>query len=253
MGRKLGQHFLYQRPILDRIATAAAGERCPFAIEIGPGPGALTESLRARCDRLTLVELDPLLASALRARYAEDAGVTVVERDVLQTDLTQWGRAVVCGNLPYYITSPIVEKTLALGAALVRAVFLVQKEVADRLAAGPGLRDYGYLSAIVQAQCKVERLFVVKPSAFKPPPKVDSAVVRLTPLAETVDSDLSAFRRFASICFRQKRKNLRNNLSAAVGKDVLDALPEARLRAEQLSVADLSRLRLRLKAAGCDV
>lgn len=250
MGRRLGQHFLFQRPILERIALAVCPAPAPLVIEIGPGPGALTEALRPRCERLVLIELDPALAGALRQRYKDDAGVAVVEADVLATDPGAWGRAVVCGNLPYYITSPIVEKTLALGDLLERAVFLVQKEVADRLASGANSRDYGYLTAATQVQCAVERLFVVKPAAFRPPPKVDSAVVRLTPRETPLDPDLEAFRRFASMCFRQKRKTLRNNLSARVPREILDTLPESGLRAEQLSVDLLAALRQRLKAAG---
>jgi 16S rRNA (adenine1518-N6/adenine1519-N6)-dimethyltransferase len=250
LGRRLGQHFLFQQDLLERIAAAACGERAGRVIEIGPGPGGLTGSLRPRCDELILVELDPVLAAGLRARYAGDSGVRVVEGDVLSTDLGQWGPAVVCGNLPYYITSPIVERALGLGPLLRKAVFLVQREVAERLAAGPGTRDYGFLSASVQVQCRVERLFVVKPNAFRPPPKVDSAVVRLTPLAEPLAPDPDAFRRFVSACFRQKRKTLRNNLAHAVPKNALDALPEAGLRAEQLGVAQLAALLERLTAAG---
>lgn len=250
MGRRLGQHFLFQQDLLERIAAAACGERAGRVIEIGPGPGGLTGSLRPRCDELILVELDPVLAAGLRARYADDPGVRVVEGDVLSTDLGQWGPAVVCGNLPYYITSPIVERALGLGPLLGKAVFLVQREVAERLAAGPGSRDYGFLSASVQVQCRVERLFLIKPNAFRPPPKVDSAVVRLTPLAEPLAPDPAAFRRFVSACFRQKRKTLRNNLAHSVPKNVLDALPEAGLRAEQLGVTQLAALLERLTAAG---
>ncbi len=246
MGRRLGQHFLFQRDLLERIAEAACGPRAPRVVEIGPGPGGLTAALRPRAAELILVELDPALAAALRLRYEPDAGVRVVEADVLTTDLSQWGPATVCGNLPYYITSPIIERTLALGPLLERAVFLVQREVAARLAASAGSRDYGYLTASVQAQCRVEKLFLVKPAAFRPPPKVDSSVVRLTPLGTPLAPDLPAFRRFLSHCFRQKRKTLRNNLSAVLTRDIVDALPEAGLRAEQLSVAELAALHRRL-------
>lgn len=229
---------------------SACGESAARVIEIGPGPGGLTEALLPRAAELILIELDPALAARLRARYLEQAAVTVVEADVLSTNLAQWGPAVVCGNLPYYITSPVIEQTIALGALLERAVFLVQREVAARLAAAPGSRDYGYLSVCVQAECRVERLFIVKPAAFRPPPKVDSAVVRLTPLAGPVCADRAAFRRFASLCFRQKRKTLRNNLTGHVARGFLDSLPEAGLRAEQLSVAELAGLLERLRAAG---
>lgn len=247
MGRRLGQHFLFQHDVLERIAFAACGDAAARVIEIGPGPGGLTALLAPRASELILIEIDPALAAGLRARYAGLPHVRVIEADVLATDLNQWGPAVICGNLPYYITSPIIENTLAAGRLLERAVFLVQREVADRLAAQPGGREYGYLSASVQAQCRAERLFIVKPGAFRPPPKVDSAVVRLTPLPTPQAPDLAAFRRFISLCFRQKRKTLRNNLAPFVPREVLAVLPEAGLRAEQLSVARLAALHARLE------
>lgn len=248
MGRRLGQHFLFQQTLLERIAAAACGGGAERVIEIGPGPGGLTSALARRAGGLILIELDAALASALRAQYQEQSRVQVIEADVLGTNLGQWGRVVVCGNLPYYITSPVIERTLALGPLLERAVFLVQREVANRLAAAPGSRDYGYLSVCVQAQCRVEKLFIVKPAAFRPPPKVDSAVVRLTPLEAPLAPALAAFRRFASHCFRQKRKTLRNNLARVAPRELLDSLPEAGLRAEQLSVSQLVALAARLGA-----
>lgn len=242
MGRPLGQHFLFQHSILERIAAVACPEQVELCIEIGPGPGGLTDSLHPRARRLIAVELDSALATNLRHKFAENPTVEVVEGDVLQTNLAQWGPATVCGNLPYYITSPIVEHVLAMGPALQRAVFLVQKEVADRLAAAPGSRDYGYLSVATQLYCEVDRLFVVKPASFRPPPKVDSAVVRLVPRPELATADPRGFLRFASACFRQKRKTLRNNLSGLYPAGRVAALPEAGLRAEQLAVPDLIRL-----------
>src|ERR1035437_9385222 len=110
VGQRLGQHFLFDNSILERIAVAACGERASTVIEIGPGPGGLTAQLLPRCDRLAVVELDPALAEALRTRYASEAKVELVEADVLHVDLTRWGPAVVVGNIPYYITSPIVDR-----------------------------------------------------------------------------------------------------------------------------------------------
>ena len=242
MGQRLGQHFLFDNSILERIALAACGEHAGTVIEIGPGPGGLTSQLLPRCDRLAAVELDPVLAGALRARYAAEPKFEIVEADVLQADLTCWGPSVVVGNIPYYITSPIVDRALSLGALLQRAVFLVQKEVADRLAAPPGSRDYGYLSVSTQARCTAKVLFGVKRGSFRPPPKVESAVILLEPLAEPVCGDLDGFLRFASTCFRQKRKTLRNNLAGHFDKAKIDPLPEASGRAEQLSVGDLVRI-----------
>lgn len=181
----------------------------------------------------------------LQQKFAEAIAaekLVLIEGDVLSTDLRSLAaRPVIAGNLPYYITSPILEKVFALRGAWERAVFLVQAEVAARIAAVPGTRDFGYLSVLAQAQARVENLFEVSRDAFKPPPKVDSAVIRLTPRQLEV-AGLDGFLRFAQLCFRQKRKTLRNNLAAAYGKDLVDGLAEARLRAEQLSVADLIAL-----------
>lgn len=233
---------MYQEAILERIASSACGERAAQVVEIGPGPGTLTAHLLPRCGRLTAIELDSVLAQSLRERYSSEPRFELVEGDVLRQDLGLWAPAIVCGNIPYYITSPIVEQALGLGAGLIRAVFLMQKEVADRLAAVPGTRDYGYLSVLAQSQCRVERLFTVKPASFRPPPKVDSAVVCLTPLATPVASDLPGFLRFASICFRQKRKTLRNNLAGTQYAAALEGRKEASLRAEQLPAPEFASL-----------
>lgn len=220
----------------------------PLVVEIGPGPGGLTAHLARRAERLVTVELDPALAEGIRGRFAGH-GVEVVEGDVLETDLARWGEAVVCGNLPYYITSPIIEQALALGPVLKRAVFLVQKEVAERITAKPGSRDYGYLSVSVQARARAEMLFTVRPGAFKPPPKVDSAVIRLTPRDDVDQGEIAGLLRFAGLCFHMKRKTLRNNLASAYPAELLKDLPEAGLRAEQLSVTQLADLYRRLRAA----
>ncbi|MBI5281710.1 MAG: ribosomal RNA small subunit methyltransferase A [Candidatus Solibacter usitatus] len=243
MGRPLGQHFLFQASILERIAAAACPPGTPLCIEIGPGPGGLTRCLLPRCNHLVAVEIDPALAAALRAEFTSEPRFELVQADVLATNLGRWGPAAICGNLPYYITSPIIDQVLSLPpGTLTQAVFLVQREVAGRLAAQPGSRDYGYLTVATQARCRVERLFTVKPSSFRPPPKVDSAVVRLTPHLQPLVPDLPAFLKFASACFRQKRKTLRNNLMGVYDKARVEALPEAGLRAEQLSISQLIAL-----------
>ena len=208
-----------------------------------------------------MLAVDTVLVHYLRQRFhdAIEAGrLILIEGDVLQTDLAQWGPAVVAGNLPYYITSPILTHMFATTPASAaraarsmwtRAVFLVQAEVAARLAAGPGSRDYGYLSVLAQLHARVEVLFDVPRIAFKPPPKVDSAVVALEPcdsLADFAIADRAAFLRFASACFRQKRKTLRNNLRPTFPVERVDALPEAGLRAEQLGIAQLASIFSRL-------
>ncbi|HLX45552.1 MAG TPA: 16S rRNA (adenine(1518)-N(6)/adenine(1519)-N(6))-dimethyltransferase RsmA [Bryobacteraceae bacterium] len=248
MARRLGQHFLARKSILDHIASAACGSGVPLVIEIGPGKGALTEPLLALAAKVVAIEVDPYLVHYLRQKFADpiaEGRLILVEGDVLKTDLVAWGPAVVAGNLPYYITSPILERLFQISGQWTRAVFLVQSEVADRLAASPGTRDFGYLSVQTQLFARPEILFPVSRTAFRPPPKVDSAVIRLEPRDAFSDlqiGDSSAFLRFASACFRQKRKTLRNNLAPVYGHERVDSLPEARLRAEQMSLADLAAL-----------
>lgn len=207
----------------------------------------MTECLLARAQRVVAIEVDSVLIHYLRQKFADailSERFLLIEGDVLKCDLGAWGKAPIAGNLPYYITSPILEKVFET-TKWTQAVFLVQAEVAARLAANPGSRDYGYLSVLAQAQARVERLFDVPAAAFRPPPKVESSVVRLTPRDAASDfgiTDVPAFLRFASVCFRHKRKTLRNNLAAAYPKELVDSLPEGKLRAEQLSVAELARL-----------
>ena len=249
MGRRLGQHFLVRQSILASIAEAACPEAGETVIEIGPGRGALTWHLVERAAQVIAIEIDPVLAQYLREKFRDSPKLEIVESDVLRAPLDAYGPVAVAGNLPYYITSPIVEKTLALGPLLRRAVFLVQQEVAARLAAAPGTRDYGYLSVLAQLRAEVTILFPVSRAAFRPPPKVDSAVIRLLPRPEAPDStDTAALLKFAGLCFRQKRKTIRNNLLGAYPKERLDALPETGRRAEQLSIAELAALHRTLTA-----
>lgn len=244
--QRLGQHFLASTSALDRIARAACPEREPLVIEIGPGRGALTERLSHRAERLIAIEVDAALAEHLRAKFRDNSSLTVIHADALDADLAHWGTAVIAGNLPYYAATPIIEKALA--GPFHRAVFLVQKEVAARLTAVPGSRNYGYLSIRTQLFADIEALFDVPPSAFRPPPKVDSTVVHLLPHNRAADlriSDPARFLTFVGQCFRQKRKTLRNNLTGLFGKEALARLPEAGQRAEALTIvqfADLYRL-----------
>jgi 16S rRNA (adenine1518-N6/adenine1519-N6)-dimethyltransferase len=244
VGRRLGQHFLVRESILEKIAVAACGERVETVVEIGPGKGALTKHLLDHADRVIAVEVDSYLTHYLRQKFKDSAALQIIDDDVLKTDLAQWGPAVIAGNLPYYITSPIIERVTSLPPGTwSRAVFLVQKEVAERLTAQPGTRDFGYLTVLVAVFCRAEYLFTVAPAAFSPPPKVDSAVVRLSPRDTTADwalDDPSDFLRFASLAFQQKRKTLRNNLRADY--PAIDETEEAGQRAEQLSVERLVNL-----------
>lgn len=239
MGRRFGQHFLARKSILDRIAAAACGDRVPRVVEIGPGKGALTESLLERSDKVVAIEVDPHLVHYLRQKFRDpiEAGrLEVIEGDILKTDFSG---AVIAGNLPYYITSPILEKVFALGEGWSRTVFLMQSEVAERLAAIPGKRDFGYLSVQTQVHAHPEILFPVPRDAFRPPPKVDSAVVRLERRSLPEVPDPVSFLKFASLCFRHKRKTLRNNLAPLYE---IGGLEEGRMRAEQMSIPQLAAL-----------
>jgi 16S rRNA (adenine1518-N6/adenine1519-N6)-dimethyltransferase len=270
VGRRFGQHFLTRKSILERIAAAACGESATLTVEIGPGKGALTECLLALSQRVVAIEVDSYLVHYLRQKFGEaiEAGrLILIEGDVLKTDLGAWGPCVVAGNLPYYIASPILEKVFALRGTWTRAVFLVQAEVAARLTAVPGTREFGYLTAEAQLYSRVELLFPVLRAAFHPPPKVDSAAVRLEPRDPAADygiDDPAAFLRFCSACFRHKRKTLRNNLTGIYGKERVDrleqtgleqtnieqtSLDQTKLRAEQLSVAQLAALYRRLESS----
>ncbi|MDZ4798610.1 MAG: 16S rRNA (adenine(1518)-N(6)/adenine(1519)-N(6))-dimethyltransferase RsmA [Bryobacteraceae bacterium] len=244
MPRRLGQHFLIRTSILRRIAEAAVPSQDLHVLEIGPGRGALTQFLVPAADRVTAVEVDPVLVHYLQEKFRGEPNFSVIHADVLQTDLAQWGPVAVAGNLPYYITSPIVEKVLGLGPLLRRAVFLVQKEVGERITAQPGSRDYGYLSAMCQVAAEVKYIATVPPGAFRPPPKVDSAVVQLVPRESPLVEDRARFLGFASLCFVQKRKTLRNNLVAAYPG--IEAEPEAKLRAEQVGIEQMVDLWRRL-------
>jgi 16S rRNA (adenine1518-N6/adenine1519-N6)-dimethyltransferase len=199
-------------------------------VEIGPGRGALTEKLLQRADRVAAIELDSELAEYLKVRWP---ALELLEANALDVDWSRWGAGVLTGNLPYYIATPIVSRYLRQPGLLSQAVFLIQREVAERITAKPGTREYGYFSVECQFLAQVEYLFTVAPGAFRPPPKVDSAVIRLTPkgAGDKIASGTEGFLSFVSVCFRQKRKTLRNNLRQAY-----DPAPDISRRAEELTV-----------------
>jgi len=190
-------------------------------VEIGPGKGAITGALFAQARRVLAIELDTELAARIRDDFSSDR-VTVINQDVLDFDFMALSnelgdRLLVVGNLPYLITSPILLKLAASSAALERAVLMVQREVADRVAAGPGSRDYGLLSVTVQMYGPVEKLFTIPPGAFSPPPKVHSTVFRwrFEPRFAELNVQPLSFLGFVRKAFAQKRKTLANNLRAA--------------------------------------
>jgi len=220
---KLGQNFLIDDAARSAIADALGDVSARTVIEIGPGHGAITAILAARCRRLIAIELDPALAAELRFRFRNEPQMEVLEADVLEVDFGELvppgETADVVGNLPYYITSPILLRLFAAGVngLLARAVVMMQREVAGRVSATSGCREYGLLSATAQMNARVETLFTLPPAAFSPPPEVFSTVLRLefAPRFRELGVDSAGFDAFLHRCFAQKRKTLANNLRAA--------------------------------------
>ena len=259
---KLGQHFLVDDAARHRIADALGDISAGTVIEIGPGHGAITSILAGRARRLICVELDRSLAAELRFRFRNHGNVEIVEADVLKTDisglLADGERAQIVGNLPYYITSDILLHLFQHAGSLDLAVVMMQREVADRVAAEPGTRDYGLLSCTAQMYSGVASLFTLPPEAFSPPPDVDSTVIRMR-FAPRFDelgiADAKLFDRFLHAVFQQKRKTLANNLRAAgwpaeaVQAAGAAAGITATVRAEALSLAQLARVFHQAQAA----
>ena len=251
---KLGQNFLHDAQAIQRIVAALGDCSHSTVVEIGPGKGAVTRALAARAGHVLAVELDQELAAQLRTQFPPER-VTIANEDVLEFDFaaaatTASERLAVVGNLPYYITSPILLKLAANHASLDRAVLMMQREVADRVVAGPRSRDYGVLSVTVQMYGPVERLFTLPPSAFSPPPEVHSTVIRwrFAPRFAELGVEETGFLTFVRQAFAQKRKTLANNLRAAgiAPESIQLALSRAEIgaqaRAEELSLEDLATL-----------
>lgn len=238
---KLGQHFLTSEPVAARILDALGDVSQQTVLEIGPGRGVLTTPLVRRARRVIAIELDRVLAAQLRMQFALFPNIEIIEGDILAIDLSTLfgpkpgasrpGLAVipqcvrVVGNLPYYITSDILLHLFTARQCFDEIIIMVQKEVADRLAAEPGSSEYGLLSATAQLYARIEKLFDVPPSAFAPPPKVQSAAVRLTleSQLERLGVDEKGFINFLKLTFGQKRKTLWNNLKSNYPEPALRA------------------------------
>ncbi len=254
--KALGQHFLHEVAYIERIVDAVDPRPGDRLVEIGPGQGALTLPLLRRHGALTVVEFDRDLIAPL-TRAAEGAGaLEVIHRDVLEVDFTALAGdgppLRVVGNLPYNISSPILFHMLEHSTAVADMHFMLQKEVVERMAAEPGSKAYGRLSVMLQAGCVVVPLFEVPPEAFRPPPKVDSAVVRLAPRppGEAGINDPARFAAVVRAAFGQRRKTLRNSLSGLCAPEAFEAAGiDPGTRAERLSVAEFVRL---ANAAGAD-
>ncbi|HDS1040232.1 TPA: 16S rRNA (adenine(1518)-N(6)/adenine(1519)-N(6))-dimethyltransferase RsmA [Stenotrophomonas maltophilia] len=246
--KQLGQHFLADRHYIDRIVMAVNPKDGDRLVEIGPGQGAITLPLLRVHPTLTVIEFDRDLIAPLTAAAEPLGDLTIVQGDVLRVDFTALaaGQPIrLVGNLPYNISSPILFHALEHAAVIRDMHFMLQKEVVDRMAAGPGSKVYGRLSVMLQAYCQVTSLFVVPPGAFRPPPKVDSAVVRLVPRDPATISiiDHTRFAEVVKAAFGQRRKTLRNALNNVVTAEQFVAAgvrPDA--RAEQLDVAEFIAL-----------
>lgn len=253
---KLGQHFLASPPAAQRIVASLGDLSASTVLEIGPGRGALTDLLASKARRVIAVELDRVLAAQLRMQFAMRSNVEIIEGDILKIELdTIFGPkpgslrpgmnfapepAHVIGNLPYYITSDILLRLFDYHRYFSSIAIMVQKEVADRLAASPGSRDYGLLSATAQLYGRVEKLFTLPPGAFAPPPKVHSSVVRMVvePRIASLQVPEREFISFLKLCFGQKRKTLLNNLKSQFEKEALQrALTKIGLKTEVRSEA----------------
>ena len=244
---KLGQNFLTDQSAAEKIVAALGDIRSATVIEIGPGGAMLTAKLAARTGRLIAIELDRVLAAQLSLKFSRQPNIEIIEADVLTVDianliarkpdpilhLPQAQKAKVIGNLPYYITSDILLHLFHFHEWISEMVIMVQREVADRVAAKPGSRDYGLLSATTQMYARVENLFTLPPQAFSPPPKVHSSVLRLmmAPRIAELGVETEAFVEFLKLSFGQKRKTLLNNLKSKYDPAaVRAALKSRRLR-----------------------
>ena len=251
--KHLGQNFLHERSVIDKIVQAVNPQPGDAIVEIGPGQGALTFPLLQKHGELTAIEFDRDLHAPLQAAAREHGTLRLIEGDVLGVDFTALakelappgGQIRLVGNLPYNLSSPILFHALDHASVIRDMHFMLQKEVVERMAAGPGSKVYGRLSVMLQAYCAVTPLFIVPPGAFRPAPKVDSAVVRLVPkpqeLIEVVDH--RSFANVVRAAFGQRRKTLRNALNGVADSAQIEAAglrPDA--RAEQVEVAGFVRL-----------
>jgi 16S rRNA (adenine1518-N6/adenine1519-N6)-dimethyltransferase len=224
--KKYGQHFLSDERVLQGIVDALAPTLADTVVEIGPGRGSLTDILMERSGRLVAVEIDRALSEQLREKYQTRTNIEIVQADVLETDLHALAGSdfLLIGNVPYYITTPIVFKALDTPIPR-RSVFLVQREVADRMTAKEDTESYGALSINVAVVANTEQVMSVPASAFKPPPKVESAVIRLTPRAAPLVAaeSLPGFRTFVQAAFGQRRKQMQRALRTVRGMSAEEA------------------------------
>lgn len=247
--KRFGQHFLHERKVIERIVASIAPTATDRLVEIGPGQGALTTPLLDCVDQLSVIEIDRDLVAALEQRAANDTRLDVIAGDALRIDFgalaeRRGGALRLVGNLPYNISSPLLFALLESNAPITDMHFMLQKEVVARMVAEPGTPDYGRLSVAIAARADATALFDVGPGAFTPPPRVMSAVVRLTPRPPAFDiHDMAAFNRLLTAAFNQRRKTLRKSLSRYLSADELVACGvDPMQRPEQLSAGEFAAL-----------
>ena len=253
--KRFGQNFLRDDSIIEAIARAIAPTDADHVLEIGPGEGALTEALITSGCRLDAIELDRDLRTRLLAAFSTHIGFTLHSADALQFDFasvaTDNARLRVVGNLPYNISTPLIFKLLGQSEVIADMHFMLQLEVVERLAASPGSKDWGRFGVMAQFQCQVEHLFDVPPEAFYPPPKVQSAVVRLRPHSEPPypNVDRASLSKVVTQAFSQRRKTLRNNFKGTLDDSDFDALQiDPSARAETLSIDDFVAITTHLQS-----
>jgi 16S rRNA (adenine1518-N6/adenine1519-N6)-dimethyltransferase len=247
--KRFGQHFLTDEAVVGAIVDAIDPRRGELLVEIGPGLGALTDPLVARCGRLTVIELDRDLAARLRQRSELD----VVESDVLKVDVgalaqTLGGRLRIVGNLPYNISTPILFHLLTHVEHVVDQHFMLQKEVVERMVAVPGDKSFGRLSVMLQWRYAIEAVLDVPPEAFEPPPRVESAVVRMQPLSPAPHVDAALLGELVAVSFSQRRKLLRNTLGRWLVERGHGGGFDLQRRAEEVTVDEYVALARELSA-----
>jgi 16S rRNA (adenine1518-N6/adenine1519-N6)-dimethyltransferase len=245
--KRFGQHFLVDEGIIHAIVNAIQPKAGELLVEIGPGLGALTRPLLERTPHLHVVELDRDIIARLKKEFSPER-LSIHEGDALKFDFSSLGKTIrVCGNLPYNISSPLLFHLMDYAGSIIDMTFMLQKEVVDRMVAEPSTPAYGRLSVMLQRRFHMEWLLDVPPEAFDPPPKVDSAVVRLIPkaLGTYPELDEQRFAEIVAAAFSQRRKTLRNTLGKLIGEEAFSASGiDPGLRAENLGVVEFERLTL---------
>lgn len=245
--KRFGQNFLHDPAIIQRIVDVINPQQQDHIVEIGPGKGALTKLILERVDKLDVIEIDRDLVKALIEELDNDKRLIIHQADALKLNLSLFAQTDlrIVGNLPYNISTPLLFHLLTYKDCIKDMLFMLQKEVVNRICAEPGNKQYGRLTIMLQTYCDVESLFIIKPGAFSPSPKVDSAIVRLTPLTKPRYelSDHESLKMIVREAFSQRRKTIRNALKNVITETEIKELGIApEMRAENLHISDFVKL-----------